>query len=138
MKKTDVPQHKSSLNNVTKELCYAVDETGSYTKNLSTGWDIKASALNVAWKDIENRIAHAKEKVLKGEASPVLFYMELKLMDFSILSSYTGFFKWTIKRHLKPTVFNKLSHKKLKLYADAFDINMDELKDIRFNGEDTK
>lgn len=133
MKKTEIPQDPSSLSNFTKEVCYAVDETGNYTTNLSTGWDVKASALKVAWQDIENRIAIAKEKVLKGKASPILFYMELKLMDFTILASYTGFYKWTIKRHLNPKVFNKLSDKKLKLYAETFDINIDKLKDIRFD-----
>lgn len=131
MKKKDIPQDPSSLSNFTKEICYAVDEKGNYTTNLSTGWDVKASALNLAWEDIENRIAQAKAKVLNGEASPILFYMELKLMDFTILSSYTGFYIWTIKRHLKPKIFNKLSEKTLKLYAETFDINIEKLKDIR-------
>ncbi|MES2590667.1 MAG: hypothetical protein V4608_02195 [Bacteroidota bacterium] len=133
MKKKEVPQDPSSLNNFTKEVCYAVDETGKYTTDLSTGWSVKSSALNVAWEDIENRILQAKTKVLNGEASPILFYMEQKLMDITILSAYTGFFKWTIKRHLKPNVFNKLSDKKLKLYAEIFDITIDQLKNIRFN-----
>lgn len=133
MKKTDIPQDPSSLNNYTKEVCYAVDEAGNYTTNLSTGWNVKAAALKLAWEDIENRITNAKEKVLDGKASPILFYMELKLMDITILSAYTGFYKWTIKRHLKPEIFNKLSHKKLKLYADTFDINIDKLKDIKFD-----
>ncbi len=130
MKKKEVPQDPSSLKNFTKELCYAVDETGKYTTDLSTGWNVKTSALDVAWKDIEKRIAEAKAKVLNGETSPILYYMELKLMDIAILSAYTGFFKWTINRHLKPLVFNKLSGKKLKLYAETFDITIDKLKNI--------
>jgi hypothetical protein len=133
MKKTDIPQDASSLNNFTKEVCYAVDETGNYTTNLSTGWNIKASALNFAWEDIEKRIANAKEKVLRGEASPILYYMELKLMDMTTLSAYTGFYKWTIKRHLKPLIFNKLTEKKLKSYAETFDINIANLKDIKLD-----
>jgi len=132
MKKTDIPQDPSSLSNFTKEICYAIDEKGNYSTNLSTGWDVKASALNVAWEDIEKRIAQAKAKVLNGEASPILFYMELKLMDFTILSSYTGFYIWTIKRHLKPKIFNKLSEKNLKLYAETFDINIDKLKTAKY------
>lgn len=130
MKKNEIPQDPSSLNNFTKEVCYAVDETGKYTTNLSTGWDIKASALNLAWEDIDNRISQAREKVLNGKASPILFYMELKLMDISTLSAYTGFYKWTIKRHLQPEIFSRLSHKKLKLYAETFEINIDKLKNI--------
>lgn len=133
MKKKEVPQDPSSLNNFTKELCYAVDETGKYTTDLSSGWNVKSSALDVAWKDIENRIAQAKAKVLKGEVSPILYYMELKLMDITILSAYTGFFKWTVKRHFKPRVFKRLSDKKLKQYADIFEITIDKLKNIELN-----
>jgi hypothetical protein len=133
VKKKEVPQDTSSLNNFTKELCYAVDETGKYTTDLSSGWNVKSSALDVAWKDIENRIALAKTKVLNGEVSPILYYMELKLMDMTILSAYTGFYKWTIKRHMKSSVFNGLSDKKLRLYADVFEITIDKLKNIELN-----
>lgn len=128
MKKSDIPQDQSALKNFTKEVCYAVDENGNYTKDLSTGWDVKASALDLAWEDIEDRILQAKSKVEKGEASPILYFMELKLMDMTILGSYTGFFKWTIKRHMKPEAFKKLSEKKLKKYAEAFAITVEELK----------
>ena len=130
MKKKDIPQDASPLNNFTKEVCYGVDENGKYATDLSTGWDVKVTALDVAWKDIEKRIEDAKQKVLRGEASPVLYYLELKLMDLTILSSYTGFWKWTIKRHMTTTVFNKLSENKMKKYAEAFDVSLEKLKNI--------
>jgi hypothetical protein len=133
MKKSDIPQDESALANVTKEVCYAVDESGNYTKNLSTGWNVKADALELAWNDIDERVAQAKKKIQNGEVSPILYYMELKLMDMIILSSYTGFFQWTIKRHLKPNVFNSLSDKKLKIYADAFEVSIEKLKNIDLN-----
>jgi hypothetical protein len=98
------------------------------TTELSSGWDVKTNALDAAWKDIEDRVAAAKQKVLQNEASPVLFFMELRLMDIGIVASYTGFWKWTIKRHLKPSVFNILSQKKLQRYAEAFNVTIDDLK----------
>jgi len=49
---------------------------------------------------------------LNKEASPILFFIEYRLMDISILASYTGFWKWQIKKHLKPAVFNQLTEKK--------------------------
>jgi hypothetical protein len=130
MKKEEVPQDKSSLINFSKEVCYAVDETGKYTTDLSTGWDVKTSALNVAWNDIENRVTDAKAKVLNHEVSPILYYMELRIMDFEILAAYTGFWKWTIKRHLKPENFKSLSESRLKIYAEAFEISIAQLKNI--------
>ena len=53
-------------------------------------------------------------------------------MDLTLLSGYTGFWKWTIKRHFKPSVFKKLNDKKLFNYSKAFEITIDELKS--FNG----
>jgi hypothetical protein len=128
MKKENVPQDMSSLGKITKEVCYATDSSGKYVTELSTGWDVKINALDVAWKDVEERIAKAKQQVLKGEASPLLFFMEYRLMDISILSDYTGFWKWQIKRHLKPEVFKKLSDKKLQKYAEAFNVKAEDLK----------
>ncbi len=49
-------------------------------------------------------------------------------MDMGILSDYTGFWKWQIKRHLNPAAFAKLSEKKLQKYAEAFNVSVEELK----------
>ncbi len=128
MKKENIPQDPSALDKFTKEVCYAVDSSGNYVTELSRGWEVKATALDVAWKDIEQRIAVARQKVQNKEASPVLFFMELRLMDTGIVSAYTGFWKWQVKRHLKPAVFEKLSEKKLQRYATAFNVSITELK----------
>ena len=128
MKKEEIPQDNGALNKLTKEVCYAVDSDGKYITELSTGWEVKANALDAAWQDIEQRVATAKQKVLNKEASPLLYFMELRLMDIPIVSAYTGFWKWTIKQHMKPTVFEKLSEKKLQQYATAFNISVAELK----------
>ena len=117
-----------SLGKITKEVCYATDSTGKCVTELSSGWDVKSGALDVAWKDVEERIAKAKQKVLNGEASPLLFFMEYRLMDIEILAGYSGFWQWQVKRHLKPDVFKKLSDKKLQKYADAFNVKVEDLK----------
>ncbi len=128
MKKENVPQDMSALGKITKEVCYATDSSGKYVTELSNGWEVKIDALDVAWKDVQERIAIAKQRVLNNEASPLLFFMEYRLMDISILSDYSGFWKWQIKRHLNPEVFKKLSDKKLQKYAEAFNVKVDELK----------
>lgn len=128
MKKEEIPQDDGALNKLTKEVVYAVDNTGKYITELSTGWEVKATALDVAWKDIEQRVQTARQKVINKEASPLLYFMELRLMDIGIVSAYTGFWKWTIKQHLKPAVFDELSEKKLQRYATAFNISIADLK----------
>ncbi|MDB4902827.1 MAG: hypothetical protein JWQ63_2108 [Mucilaginibacter sp.] len=128
MKKENVPQDLSSLGKITKEICYATDKSGKYVTELSRGWEIKINALDVAWEDIEARKARAKQQVLNNEVSPLLYFMEYRLMDIGILSDYTGFWKWQIKRHLKPEVFKKLSDKDLKKYAEAFNVKIEDIK----------
>src|SRR6267154_1308098 len=133
MKKDAIPQDLSSLGKITKELCYATDDSGKYTTELSKGWEVKIKALDVAWEDIRRRIESAKEEVLNNNASPLLFFMEYRLMDIDILADYSGFWKWQIKRHLKPKVFNHLSDKKLMKYAVALNIKIEDLKSMTVN-----
>ena len=134
MKKEDVPQDLSSLGRITKEVCYATDNSGKYVTELSKGWDIKITALDAAWQDIESRIAAARDKVLNKEASPLLFFMERGLMDIGILAGYTGFWEWQIKRHLKPDVFKNLPDKKLQRYAEVFNVSVDDFKNMNVHG----
>jgi hypothetical protein len=133
MKKEDVPQDLSSLGKITKEVCYATDSEGKYVKELSRGWEVKINALDLAWEDIEARVKAARQKVLNNEASQVLFFMERRLMDIGIVSAYTGFWKWQIKRHMKPAVFKKLSDKKIKRYAEAFNVTVDDFINMNVN-----
>lgn len=135
MKKEDIPQDNGALNKLTKEVVYAVDSSGKYSSELSSGWEVKTTALDVAWKDIEQRIAEAKRKVINNEASPILYFIELRLMDIGIVSAYTGFWKWSIRQHMKPAVFKKLSDQKLQKYAEAFNVSVEELKTMNVHEE---
>ena len=132
MEKEKVPQDKGNLTkNNLKELLYATDENGDYTTTLSTGWEPKTIALSNSIDDINERIAEAKMQVETGKASPICYYMELNKMDLTILASYVGMWKWRVKRHFKPTVFAKLNDTILQKYADAFEISIAELKNIK-------
>ncbi len=135
MKIKDLPQDPSILDKFTKDVVYGEDESGNYTTGLSRGWKVKADALNIAWEDIEQRINEAKQKVNNGEASPVLFFMELRLMDMTTIAAYTGFWKWQIKRHLQPQIFKKLSEKKIRKYAEVFEVSVDDLKNLKANAD---
>ncbi len=130
MKKEDLPQDKSGLVDFTREVCYVKNDNGKYEQALSSGWQVKSDALDGAWEEANRRTEAARKAFLDGQKSPILYYMELNLMDFPTLSGYTGFWVFSINRHLKPKVFNKLSHTKLERYAKAFRITIDELKNF--------
>lgn len=131
MKKSEVPQDKSNLESANfRELCYAVDENGSYTTEHTTGWDPKTIALNNAIDEINERIANAKQRALENKTSPIEYYMEVHKMDLSVLASYVGMWRWRVKRHFKPQVFKRLSKKTMQKYADVFEISINELQHI--------
>lgn len=128
MKKEEIPQDNGYLGRIAKEVTYVTDDDGRYVTGQSTGWKVKEEANDVAWQSFERQIHEAKEKVLKGEVSPVYYWMQKRMMDVGIVAQYTGFWKWSVKRHMKPAVFNKLSEEKLKKYAEVFETSLEELK----------
>jgi len=131
MKKKDLPQDPSALKNFTREVCYVKNSEGKYEADLSSGWSVKNEALDNAWEDINQQIEEAKKAIIAGEKSPIYFYFVKTLMDFQVLSGYTGFWKFSIKKHMTPKGFKKLNEKKLSIYATAFDISVDELKNFK-------
>jgi hypothetical protein len=48
-------------------------------------------------------------------------------MDIGVLAGYTGFWKWQVRRHLRPGVFKKLSARKLRRYAEVFEVSVNDL-----------
>ncbi len=130
MKKEDVPQNNENLLNGIKEIQYAVDENGKYTKVLSYGWKPKNDALKQAVNVLDEQIEDARLQVLEGDKSPLFFWMLLKQMDFSILKEYTGINKFRIKRHCKSSSFKKLKNNILQKYAKTFEISLNDLKNV--------
>ncbi|MDO5105333.1 hypothetical protein [Capnocytophaga sp.] len=131
MKKSDVPQEKGALGSI-QELCYATDDNGNYTTELSSGWGVKSAALEESLRYIEEQIEEAEKLVAQGKKSPVVYYMTLCRMDWKTLAGYMNRWQWIVKRHAKPGVFTQLSEKTLRKYAKIFDITVDELKNPLF------
>ncbi len=130
MKKEEVPQYDENLLNGIKEIQYAVDENGKYVQVKSPGWEPKNIALKQAVNLLDEIIEDARQEVLEGKKSPVYFYMHLKQMDLQILKEESGFSKFRIKRHFKPSVFKNLPDNILKKYAEVFNISIEDLKSI--------
>jgi Ni,Fe-hydrogenase maturation factor len=132
MKKEEVPQDGNNMHEGTfKQLFYATDNAGQYTPVTSVGWEPENVAMQQAWEEINARVEKAKQRVLAGEVSPVVYYMEKNIMDLALLASYVNKFQWQVKRHMKPSVFRRLSETTLQRYAVAFKISVQELKEIK-------
>ena len=111
MKINEVPQDGAFLvEGRIRDLCYVVDDKGHYTKVLSKGWTPKNDAIRLAWNRIYENAEEIRQQVLSGILSPIALYMELNVMDVSILASYTGLPRRKVRKHLKMKGFRKLSH----------------------------
>lgn len=131
MKSKDVPQDDANmLQGKFREPVYSLDKDGNYTTVKSVGWDPKNEVMQEAWDLVNEKIEIVKQKVIQGELSPIAYFIEKNLMDVSLLAKYMGLWKWTVKKHLKPKNFNKLSEEILEKYAKVFDITKDTLTDI--------
>jgi hypothetical protein len=133
MKKEDIPQDESSLASYTRELCYGRNEDGTYETALSTGWSVKTEALNQAWEEAHRRMEAAIEAIERGNASPILYFMERSLMDVPTLAAYVKLWSFRVNRHLKAGPFARLNDNLLERYAAAFRITTNELKNFDVN-----
>lgn len=130
MKIDEIPQYEGGLGSL-DVVCYAVDDEGKYTTGISSGWELKAVAFEAALSMVDEQTEEARKQVLAGTRSPIVYYMAKNRMDWGVLAGYMNMWKFLVKRHGKPTVFNRLSDKILSRYADIFAITIDELKDIK-------
>jgi hypothetical protein len=131
MKKEEVPQDdENMLQGKFKKLLYATDGAQRYTGIGSAGWEAENIVLQQAWDTISERIEDARQKVSSGQASILLYHMEKKLMDTSILAGYIGRLPFIVRLHMKPFFFKKLSKDTLEKYAYAFQLSVEDMMDM--------
>ena len=131
MKKKEVPQDEGLTEGLFEDVCYAVDENGNYTVVPSSGWQPKTDAMLQAWDVIHEKVEQVRQRVLSGELSPIAYYMEKNIMDLKLLADYAGLPKRKVRKHFRPDHFNKLDDKILMLYAEAFGISVEMLRNVR-------
>jgi hypothetical protein len=122
--------YKNQAHGQYRELLYSYGADGKFEKNVGFHGEADRVTLQQAWDLFNDRIEAARQKVKSGKASPILYYMEKTLVTPMDLSMHAGIMIWRVKRHLKPKVFSRLSGKTLKKYAEAFNITLDQLKNV--------
>jgi hypothetical protein len=93
-------------------------------------WEVNEDAARMLMDNHIQELEPVRNQVHANELSPLAYHIESKLFNINILSSYTGFSKRHIKKHLKPKNFNQLDEESLKKYADAFGISVEELNKV--------
>ncbi|MEI6883182.1 MAG: hypothetical protein WCO02_01740 [Bacteroidota bacterium] len=113
-----------------RELLFSYDEKGNFQKSVGYHNNDERIVLQQAWDLFADRIEEARQKVLAGKASPIVYYMEKILADSMSLSMMAGVSIWKLKLHCKPYFFKRLGNRTLEKYAQAFNITIEQLKKI--------
>ncbi|MBL0740853.1 hypothetical protein [Chryseolinea lacunae] len=131
MNQEQVPQDKENLNEgKLAKLYYATDEKGHYVKVNSIGWEPETVAMQQAWDVVNDDVEEARQKVLAGKASPLLYQIKKHIMTPGMVASYAGTFGFMVRLHCLPSFFGRLSKKQLEKYAYTFRITVEELTDV--------
>lgn len=124
------PVYKDKAYGQYRELSYSYEDGGKYEKTVGFHGEADRLILQQAWDLFNERTEDARQRVLSGKVSPVVYYMEKNLLDPMNLSMMAGISLWRVKWHFKPGVFKRLNEKTLQRYAEAFNITVAQLKDI--------
>ncbi len=127
MKKDEVPQQNARAFMGHSKLLYAVDEQGRYVPAPSNGWEAEEIVLDQAIAEYQRLAADAWQRAVAGKTSSLEYHMFHERMDVLLLAQTTGYFQWTVRRHLKPGVFQKLSARRRARYAEALGLSPEQL-----------
>ena len=130
MREAEVPQEGNATHAGLRKALYAQDADGRIKLVRSAGWEVEEIVTRQALDELGRRAEEARERALRGEASPLEYHMYRARMDVALLAQTTGLWRWRVKRHLKPGAFRRLPESLLKRYAAAMGIPVDALRDV--------
>ena len=127
-----IPQEENSTLNGQQKVMYAKNNSGEFSR-VNYGSSAEEFATLTAVNEYKVLELECLEEIKQGVASPIKYFMYKNRMDLPTLSSVVDMFSIRVKRHLKMSVFKKLNNKILQKYADAFFIEIGELKDFKYD-----
>ena len=131
MKKNEVPQDlENNSYGGERKLIYALDDSGDFVGVKSSGWAVESEATHMALNVIHQQCEDSWQRAVRGETSALEYFMSYRRMDLALLSQVTGLFKWRIRRHFHPDIYQHLSEKLMRRYAQALEFEIDYLKTL--------
>ena len=129
MKKEEVPQDRG-LQEGQSFICYAVNDNGKYEQVKSLGWSATNAASDFGFAYLNRGWHEAWEVASRGERSPLHYYMTLRMMTPSEVSRYMESSTWTVRRHLKPSVWAHLGEEIIARYAVLFRVSVEQMRGL--------
>jgi len=106
-----------------KYIFYAEKDDGTYG-TVEGGSYMMENEIDDFWFKKSHLEKTLRGQLLKGDISPINYYMILEEMTVAELASRSGICKCRVKRHIKPEGFKKASIGELQKYAKAFNVQM--------------
>ena len=113
-----------------RRACYALDANGQYVIVPSKGWEVEKIVNAQANIEITLKINAARREVLEGRASALAYHMATRQMDVALLAANAGIWSLRVRRHLKPEIFKRLPPRVLQRYADALNLEVQQLREV--------
>ena len=123
----EVPQEGNATLAGLRKAVYARDADNRIVSVASAGWEVEEIVTQQAADIFSAYTAAARARVLKGESSPLEYWMYARRMDLATFAQSSGIWRWRIRRHFRPAVFARLSPRMLDRYADALGISRQTL-----------
>jgi hypothetical protein len=126
-----VPQEGNSTLGGRRKAMIARDAQGRLVIAASRGWEAEEIVTRHAVETLQALAEAARARVAAGLASPLEYWMHERRMDLALLAQTSGFWRWQVRRHLRPLVFARLSVKELERYALALGLSVAALQDVK-------
>jgi hypothetical protein len=128
MKKNEAPQDNISMYQGGRKALYTLADEGNFEITQSNGWSVEEVATLQAVDEFYRLEHEAYLEFLEGKQSPLGVWMYRRRMSLATLSQCSGFWQWQVKRHLRMDVFHTLSPKKIAVYCDVLDVDIEKLR----------
>lgn len=122
----DTPQDNSPSYHGESKILYATRD-GHYQATPSSGWETETYATLQAVTALAEACRAAHQAVVRGEKSPLYYWMYRYRHDASSLAPAAGVWQWQLRRHCRADVFARLPEKTLRKYADALQMPLSQL-----------
>ena len=119
----DVPQEGNATLAGLRKAVYARGADNRIVTVASTGWEVEEIVTQQAADIFSAYTMAAHARVVKGESSPLEYWMYARRMDLATFAQSSGIWRWRIRRHFQPARFARLSPALLDRYANALGIS---------------
>ena len=125
-----VPQEGNTTLGGHRKAMYARNSQGRLVLAPSNGWEAEEIVTRHAVDTLHALAEAARSRVRAGLASPLEYWMFERRMDLALLAQTSGYWRWQVRRHLRPQVFARLSAVQLERYAQALGLSVATLLDV--------